>query len=130
MSRFLCQLDLRLMVDDEGIPMMNRSGEQLWEVLTPLGYMSDTTNSTIIVPEGFVTDLTSIPRMPLVYVSLGNKAQMAAVIHDYLYSTAEFTRKIADKVLLEAMEVTQVPWIQRRLVYAGVRVGGGSHYGT
>ncbi|SDQ95466.1 hypothetical protein SAMN05216402_2975 [Nitrosospira multiformis] len=26
------------------------------------------------------------------------------------------------------MELTEIPWLKRRLIYLGVRVGGGSHY--
>lgn len=42
-------------------------------------------NSMVIVPEGFETDLASVPRLPLVYAIWGNRAHREAVMHDYLY---------------------------------------------
>ncbi len=131
MSRYLCPLDIRLMADEKGIPMENRWGRQLWELLSAFGYFSKVAGDmTIIVPTGFVTDLASVPRLPVIYTSLGDMAQMPAVIHDYLYSTRIVSRKIADQVLLEAMEITGVSWIKRKLIYAGVRVGGGNAYNS
>lgn len=50
------------------------------------------------------------------------------MIHDYLYSKGELPRDMADKVLLDAMELTEIPWAKRKLIYLGVRLGGTSHY--
>lgn len=80
-------------------------------------------------PTGFVTDFASIPRLPFVYWLLGGRASKAAVIHDLLYRKGiGVTRAQADEVLIEAMEVTgQAKWRQR-LVWRGLRIGGGSSY--
>ena len=53
---------------------------------------------------------------------------LLAVIHDYLYLKGELSRDVADQVLLEAMELTEISWVKRRLIYLGVRVGGESHF--
>jgi hypothetical protein len=130
MSRFLTDLRVQLMLSNFGIELKNPSGEPLWVLLSPFSYSSEIAEYVITVPEGFVSDFASVPRIPLVYDSLGNIAQRAAVIHDYLYATKALPRDIADKVLLEAMEVSGVSWLRRKMIYMGVRVGGASHYGN
>lgn len=129
-SKFVSFLDIRLMWDAKGNPLANRDGQQLYKLLAPFSYQSKLLNQVITVPIDFITDFASVPRIPFVYDNLGNIAQEPAVIHDYLYSIANLPRKTADDILLEAMEITGVPWLKRKLIYQGVRLGGGSHYGT
>jgi hypothetical protein len=95
-----------------------------WILCKPLVYDSDVAKQTITVPAGFQTDLASVPRLPVVYLLTGDSARSAAVVHDWLYSS----RKVADAVLREASEVSGVPAWRRWLMWAGVRVGGASHY--
>jgi hypothetical protein len=54
----------------------------------------------------------------------------AAVVHDYLYSAGLVPRDMADAVLREASQATGVPAWRRWLMWAGVRLGGASHYTT
>lgn len=119
MSRFLTSLVLRTAADQ---------GDGKWFVVEPLVYASDVAGRIITVPAGFPTDLASTPRIPLVYEACGSIANMAAVVHDYLYTSGRESRAIADAVLREAAEVTGVSWWQRWAMWAGVRVGGASHY--
>lgn len=83
----------------------------------------------IEVPEGFVTDFASIPRVLWnLYPPTGVYGK-AAVIHDYLYRTAYYaTREQADAVLLEAMIDLGVGPRTRWLIYHGVRIGGRRSY--
>lgn len=128
MSRFLSPLRVELMVDASGNNLCNRDGRQLWQVVDDdFIYQSDVAGQTITVPMGFITDFASIPQACL--SMFGEIAQRPSVIHDFLYTKVIVPRGIADKVLLEAMELTGVSWLQRKMIYAGVRVGGGSHYG-
>jgi len=83
---------------------------------------------TIVVPAGFVSDLESVPRLPLVYALFKNRAPKSAILHDYLYTTREQPRNVADRIFLGAMEAEGLPWWMRRAMYAGVRVGGGFVY--
>jgi hypothetical protein len=87
----------------------------------------------IVVPAGFITDLESCPRIPLVFDLLGDIIVGPAVVHDYLYSAKSkgiVTRATADAVLLEAMKLMGVSYWRRYAIYWGVRAGGGSHFGT
>jgi hypothetical protein len=130
MSKFLCQLDMRLMWDVKGFPLCNRDGRQLYQLLHDFSYLSDVAKGTITAPAGFVTDLASVPRLPFMFLALGDMGQEPGVIHDYLYSTGVLPRSMADSVLREALEVTGVSRVKANMFYAGVRVGGASHYGT
>jgi len=100
-----------------------------WVLLAPLVYQSDVAGQVVIVPEGFQTDLASVPRVPVAYWLCGGTSNEAAVVHDYLYSTGIVPRKVADDVLAEASSVTGVPAWRRGLMWAAVRLFGGSHFG-
>ena len=102
-------------------------GEYPWEVVSPLVWEDDEIGR-VIVPSGYCTDLASVPRIPLVYAWTGGRANMPAILHDYLYDcwTDRITRKQADQAFLRAMGAMREPgaWLTRRAMYAGVRVGG------
>ena len=85
---------------------------------------------------GLLTDFASVPRvLKLRWPSPGGAWDKPAVVHDYLYRRgvletrtgldALVTRAEADRIFLEAMAAAGVGWLSRRLLYWGVRVGGG-----
>lgn len=114
-------------------------------LIDTLVYDSALLKGTVYVPAGFKTDLASIPRgLWNIFPKLGTY-DAAAVTHDWLYHagtyvwvsgighidrvetthTETLTREQADKVFLEAMEVSGVGWFTRRTLYLAVRLGGG-----
>lgn len=99
-----------------------------WRLTAPLVYRSDVAGCTFTVPAGFVTDFASVPRIPIVYDLCGDTSTKAAVVHDFLYTTHPCDRATADAVLREASALTGVPAWRRWLIWAGVRLGGGSHW--
>jgi hypothetical protein len=99
-----------------------------WIVGRDLVYQSDVAKAKITVPAGFKTDLASVPRLPVVYWLAGGTSSKAAVIHDYLYTTGQVRRDMADAVLREASACIGVPAWRRWIMWAGVRLGGSSHY--
>lgn len=125
MSAFLDPLDLEVMRDARGLPLLTRAGRQLWRVLARFRYQSDVAG-LIEVPAGFVTDLCSQPQATMSL--LGECAQQPSVPHDYAYSTHCMTRALADKMLYEACLLTGVSSWRAKLIYWGVRIGGGSHW--
>lgn len=82
----------------------------------------------VIVPEGFETDLSSVPRLPVVYFAVGGRGHKAGVLHDWLYSTAMFTRLQCDQYFYHALRESGVNWFYAKSMYYGVRVGGGAYY--
>lgn len=75
------------------------------------------------VPKGTVTDGASIPRVFWSVLSPFGEYFKAALPHDFLYTdkNKKFTRKEADDILLEGMEVLGVHPAKRFLIYRAVR---------
>lgn len=121
-AHFLSELDAK-MFDEKA-----NNGRGKWRLDNPLVYYSKILSDVVTVPEGFITDYASVPTLPFVYWLTGGTATTASVVHDYLYSTGICDRATADKVFLEAMEVTGVPAWRRYAMFAAVRSFGGSHY--
>lgn len=115
-SYFIGELDVELL----------ESGA--WRLREELCYSSESLGAIVTVPEGFETDFASVPRLPVVYLLAGDTAHRPAVVHDFLYAEGVVTRAQADQVLLEAMEVTGVPYWRRYSMYWAVRAFGGSHF--
>ncbi len=124
MSQFLTSLEVTLLED------ASNDYRGTWRLDSPLLYQSDTVAQIITVPVGFITDFESCPRLPIVFWLAGEIVHEAAVVHDFLYKTKLLPRGLADAVLREASAVTGVPAWRGWLMWAGVRVGGASHFGT
>lgn len=106
--------------DDGGLP---------FTLVEPLVFESVVVGRHIVVPAGFKTDLASIPRALWNILPPVGGYDAGAVVHDLLYQRGaidgvQVSRGDADKVLREGMEVHGVGVWTRRLIYAGVRVGG------
>lgn len=97
-----------------------------WRLLRPFRYNSAVANARIIVPNGFVTDFASVPRLPIVFLVVGDMAQASAVVHDWLYTTGIFPKNTADSVFYEAMRASGIGFFHARLMYWGVSYGGGA----
>ena len=122
MSKFLNKLVVEELDD------ATDGGRGTWRLTVPLLYQSDVASTIISVPTGFTTDFASVPRIPLVYEAVGDTAHAAAVVHDYLYSTGEVPRSMADAIFKEAAQVSGVSGWRAWILWAGVRIGGASHY--
>ena len=76
------------------------------------------------VPVGFVTDMTSVPRIFWSLYPPTGVYSLAAVLHDYLYYTGIVSRKDADGTFRRAMRVSGTGRLTRYPLYWGVRLGG------
>ena len=99
-----------------------------WRIAQPLRYQSAVAGRCIVVPKGFITDFASVPRLPIIYLAAGNTAHAPAVVHDWLYTSGELRRSIADAVFLEAMKAAGIAWLRRWAMYAAVRAMGWRYY--
>lgn len=88
-----------------------------------------------VVPVGETTDGGSVPRVLWWwYPPFGDDAQMAYVLHDYLYKHAEelygsdpghrLSRAEADGLLLDALEALDYRPTGRPVIFNAVRAGG------
>lgn len=89
-----------------------------------LTYFSEILGYMIVVPEGFKTDLGSIPQVLQGVFPKDGKAMYGYILHDYLYQVGIESRSISDDVLEEAMESLGVSWGTRRSVRLGLAIGG------
>lgn len=109
-----------------------------WILADRMTYGSKLLGEIVEVPEGFATDLASIPRAFRFLISVNGNHRPAAIVHDYLYSKkgaltiknklVKVTRKQADQIFLEAMKELGVNFITRRVMYSAVRMGGWLHW--
>lgn len=126
-ARFVTDLVIRAIPPAERRRHRLPDTRQLWEVMQPLVYQSAVARCRFLVPAGLVTDLSSVPRLPLAYLFTGDVAHAEAVIHDWLYQAhLVASRALADEVLYEAMVAMEKPAWRRWLIYQGVRLGGAS----
>lgn len=77
------------------------NGDQLWRLREEFRVGVDL-GATEIVPKGFITDLASVPRVPILYLLAGGRARKASVLHDYLYRT-QAPKRYSDLVFYAAM---------------------------
>ncbi len=96
-----------------------------WRLTKPLMYFHRT--GTIVVPTGFLTDLDSVPRIPVVYAAFKGRAVKSAVVHDYLYETQR-GKAFADSIFLDAMQHEGIPARWRYPIYWAVALFGGRIY--
>lgn len=80
------------------------------------------------MPHGFVSDLASVPRVPLVFWLFEGRAREPAVVHDWLYVSGLTSRADADAVFYEGARAVGVPWVVAWSMWLGVRLGGGGPY--
>jgi len=91
-----------------------------FETVGELAYINRL-NVRYTVPVGTHTDFASIPRGFRWMISRVGRYGRAAVIHDHLCESKVVTRKVADRVFLEAMKELGVGWWKRRVMFMGVR---------
>lgn len=76
------------------------------------------------IPQGYSTDLDSIPHIPGIHAIFKGRTRVAALLHDYLYSTGKVSRKRADELFLELMKEERVHRVYRELIYSTIRAFG------
>lgn len=128
MSYFINSLKVEMLTCPNNIPLKNRSGRQLWKLTDSFSYQSDIAGMIITAPTGMITDFASVPRIPVVYLMLGEIANEPGTIHDAIYSLCILPRDVADSVLKEMCLLTGISAWKAQAIYLGVRVGGASHY--
>jgi hypothetical protein len=111
-------------------------GGYRWRIHQSFTYRIGDANSPhlVRVPEGFITDFASIPRgLWNLWPPAAGKHSKAAVVHDVCYVRGyiesdlkhkKITRKDADDIFKEALDVAGCSWFTRQALYWGVRVGG------
>ena len=100
--------------------------KQLWRTWATVGRLAFVFDGvTYVVPDGFMTDFSSVPRVFRWFVDpVGMPHQIAGVVHDFLYSSGAVTRSQADAAFAAAAVVAGSPVWRARLMHAAIRLGG------
>jgi hypothetical protein len=142
-GRFSGKLYL-VLLDNKDRPS-TRAGRSLWALQRELEYRpGDGDEELIIIPRGFVTDLTSVPRIVWSFYPPDGPWAKAAVIHDFLYFTsgtgvwhthrgitraAPYSRIEADDILKQAMADRKIGKWEQLVIWTAVRLGGAGGWG-
>ena len=95
-----------------------------WELTNDLVYQGKI--ETFTIPAGFVTDFASVPRLFTWLVPSTGEYTKCAVLHDWLLETKAVSRCDADGIFRRTMREMGVAILRRRVMWAAVRVAGGS----
>lgn len=106
------------------VPTLDFTDGEEFIVTAPYIWRIGSTDVTITIPAGFVTDYASIPWPIRGILQKQSTYSRAALIHDYLYWSQACSREQSDNLLLIAMKESHVPKLKRRAVYEGVVAGG------
>lgn len=98
-----------------------------WILTAPLVYQT-TGGDTWEVPEHFVTDYASIPRLLWTLVGDPDSCGPAAVLHDYLYRTGIVSRAEADRLFYEALGDLGMRASKRYVMWLALRAAGWTAY--
>jgi hypothetical protein len=96
--------------------VVRRASDQLWEVVEPLVYRGR--RDTFVVPDGFLTDFASVPRVVIWLIPRFGRYTPAAVLHDWLVTTGLTTGVVssrdADGLFRRVLRELGVPPVRRR----------------
>lgn len=103
-----------------------------WALYQPVGWIPGPEDGAglprVDVPRGFVTDLASVPSYLWGVLQKTGRYGNAAIYHDWLYWEQKVPRSTADRVFERAMNDMGVDTATRNMMWAGVRVFGGSYW--
>lgn len=132
MGQFLTDLVVKQSAKDDSDDV--DQGRGVWTLVEPLRYSANS-GQIFEVPAGFKTDFASVPRILLIFDAFGDRANLAATLHDWLYAKNPTTgehpvpsRDVADSLIREAALAQGCDQVVADVLYAGVRAGGASHW--
>lgn len=97
-----------------------------WEVDEE--YRTEVLGETIVIPQGFVSDLASVPRILWLFISPFGRYTEASVVHDYLYLESDLPRKKCDEIFYVLMLRNRTNPLTARVFYKTVRFLGWIYY--
>lgn len=108
-------------------PFTDAQGRRVYELGAPLYFHSGT--ASVEVPKGFITDLTSSPRVLWGLFPPDGRYTKAAIVHDFLYYT-QCPKDIADLTFYDGMICLGVPKWKAKIFYHAVKWFGASAYAS
>ena len=111
-----------------------RHGRPLWSTIWPLRYRGGL--GVITIPPEFITDLASVPRVPLLWLAAGGCGPRSAILHDFAYqfgywlvgaASVAVEKAYVDQVFRESLLADPYAGVgpaRAWMMYQGVRLGG------
>jgi len=118
---------MKVTIDDPIIALHPRMADN-WIVMADFRFSKY--GLDILIPRGFVTDLASIPRWLWFLIAPFELSTTAVIVNDWCYRKGSWKRSFVDMVFLAIMRDENVPRWRRNAAYYGVKVFGGSSFGT
>lgn len=113
-------------------PEIEILGDDLFRVVNGFHVVIEEDGQETIVheiPHGFDTDLSSTPRLPVVYLLYGGIGKAEGILHDDLYRHGIYPREWCDAVYYHALLANPaIPAWKAERMYAAVQAFGGKHY--
>ena len=111
------------------IPIVPFSDWKYYYITKPLTWKSESSFqidvNIVKVPEGFVTDLASIPQLFWQWIPPMGPYGYAAIVHDFLYWEQYTDRSSADKIFYLGMNDLKVSKFKSIPIYNAVKIAGG-----
>lgn len=105
------------------VPHGNKDGWMLYEdFFVRLDTESADDSLTLRIPKGFITDLASVPKLPVIFLMYEGKARRSAIVHDYLYEL-QYPKEWCDSVFYAAMD-NEVSDRDQYAMWLAVHLGG------
>lgn len=108
------------------VPVSELTDRTLWLSERPWSFWSDYTQKLYVFPANYLTDLISVPRIPIAFLSFGGRAAASSASHDVFYTDGIRLKMIEDRaeadwVYLEMMLSTGIPEKDAYTIYHFVR---------
>jgi hypothetical protein len=103
----------------DGDVLVRQLDAKRWELRAPVIYQG--ARDTFVVPENFVTDFASIPRLVVWLIPRYGLYTRAAILHDYLCTKKPVHRADADGLFRRSMHELGVSAPRRWMMWAAVR---------
>lgn len=101
---------------------LKRLSSNKWQLLEPWSY------SNLTIPEGFITDGASVPRLFWWIASPSGDLFEASVVHDYMYSNSINSKRDADKMFKIVANYYGANKLRIFLAYNMVKIFGKGNY--
>ena len=109
-----------------GALYLQRFKDPWWILMKPISWKPDSSAPglpPVTVPEGFTTDLASVPRLFWSMLRPDGEYAYAAIIHDYLYWRQPGEREQADLIFWYAMQDFKIDRATAWAIWGAVRAG-------
>jgi hypothetical protein len=114
----------------DGTLHISRFRDPMYFLLKPIGWKPDGDQvgkyQPISVPQGFVTDFASVPRLFWSLLRPDGDYTYPAIVHDWMYWRQDTDRETADEILRLGMQDFSIDKATVAAIYNAVRLGAGS----